>query len=166
VFTPSEKPGVLQDLNGIHVVAQTETGSSFLGDAELITGNRLDSDTESHSLLGFHRESMNTTHSEFLNINLEPILDLLGLVAAAKLDDDTSHALCDMLELSGGLLTVGDLGMLVNGVGWLEVEDLDTGVDFGWVGDGTNSTSVDDVLVLGTGNVGSQPGGILRGGGL
>ena len=42
---------VLQDLGGIHVVAQTETASSFLGNGKLITGDHLDLDTKSHSIV-------------------------------------------------------------------------------------------------------------------
>ena len=189
---------ILQDLSGIHVVAQTETTPSFLGDSELITSNHLDLDTESHSIvdsllgvltgrvedgeetdkfetvtlsfvittLDFLKsdgEGTETTHSEFLNVSLEPVLDLLGLVAAAKFDDDAGHALGDTLELSGGLLTVGNLGTLVDGVEWLEVEDLDTSVGFGWVGDGIDDTCIDGVLVLGTGSVCSQLDDILKG---
>ena len=189
---------ILQNLSRIHVVAQTETTSGFLGDSELVTGNHLDLDTESHSivdsLLGIFTgrvedgeetdkfetvalslviitlnflksdsEGTKTTHSEFFNISLESVLDFLGLVAAAKLNDNTGHTLGDTLELAGGLLTVGNLGTLIDGVKWLEVENLDASVGLGWLGDGTNDTRVNGILVLGTGSVGSQLDDIFKG---
>ena len=104
-----------------------------------------------------------TAHSEFLNIGFEPVLDILGLVSGAKLDDDAGHTLGDTLKLAGGFLTVGALGTLVDGVEWFEVEDLDTGVSPGRIRKGTNDTSVDGVLVFGTGSVGSQFDDILEG---
>ena len=42
---------ILQNLGGVHVVAQTETTSSFLRNGELITGDHLDLDTESHGIV-------------------------------------------------------------------------------------------------------------------
>ena len=147
---------VLQDLGGIHMVAQAETTSSFLRDGELVTGDHLDLDTESHSIvdslfgilagrvkdgeetdeletvalslkvvtlnfLESDSQGTETTHSEFLNVSLELVLDILGLVAAAKLNNDAGHTLGDALELSGGLLAVGTLGTLVDGVERLEI---------------------------------------------
>ena len=182
---------VLQHLGGIHVVAQTETTSGFLRNGELITGDHLDLDAESHSivdgllgiltgriedgeetneletsalsiviitldLLESDSQGTETTHSEFLNVGLEPVLDLIGLVAGANFDDDAGHTLGDALELAGGFLTVGTLGTLVNGIEWLEVEDLDTGMGLGRFGDGTDDASVDSVLVFQTGSIGSQ----------
>ena len=47
------------------------------------------------NLLVGNRESTETTLSELLDIGLETILDLVGLVARAKLDDDTGHTLGD-----------------------------------------------------------------------
>ena len=189
---------ILQDLSGVHVVAQTETTSSFLRNSELITSNHLDPDTESHGivdrLLGIFTgrvedgketdeleavalsiviitlnflesdsQGTETTHSEFFNVGLEPVLDIVGLVATAELDNDAGHALSDTLELAGGLLTVGALGTFVDRVEWLEVDDLDTGVGLGGVRDGTNDTGVDSILVFGTGSVGGQLDDIVDG---
>ena len=114
-------------------------------------------------LLKSDSQGMETARSELLNISLESVLDLVGLVARAKLDDDAGHTLGDALELSSGLLTVGTLGTLVDGVERLEVEDLDTSVGRGWIWEGIDDTSVDGVLVLGTGSVGSQLDDILKG---
>jgi hypothetical protein len=161
---------VLQDLCGVHVVAQTETTSSFLRNGELITSSHLDLDTKSRGivdgLLGIFTgrvedgeetdeletvtlglrvvtldflesdgQGTETTHCEFLNISLKPVLDIIGLVAGAELDNDAGHTLSDALEFAGGLITVGTLGTLVNGVEWLEVKDLDTGMGLGRIRD-------------------------------
>ena len=87
--------------------------------------------------------------SELLDIGLETILDLVGLVARAKLDDDTGHTLGDARELAGGLLAVGDLSTLVDGVEGLKVKELDTSTSAGRVTDGPNDASVDSILILG-----------------
>ena len=73
-----------------------------------------------------NRERTETMLDELLNVGLETVLKFLGLVARAKLHDNTSHIFSDMLELSRGLLAVSDLGTLVNGVEKLRVEGLDT----------------------------------------
>ena len=112
----------------------------------IITPNFLEGDSQ----------GTETTHGEFLNVSLEPVLDFIGLVARAKLDDDASHTLGDAHELSGGLFTVGTFGAFVDGIKWLEVEDLDTGMGLGGIRDGTNDTSIDGVLIFGTGGIGSQ----------
>ena len=127
---------VLQNLGGIHVIAQTETTSGFLRNGELITSDHLDLDTEGHGvvdgLLGVltgriedgketdefetvalsivivtldflesDGQGTETTHGEFLDVGLKPVLNLLGLVAGADIDDDPSHTLGDALELAG-----------------------------------------------------------------
>ena len=50
-----------------------------------------------------------------------------GLIARAELNNDTGHTLVDTPEPASGLLTVGDLGTLVDGVERPEVEQLDAG---------------------------------------
>ena len=147
---------VFQNFGRIHVVAQAEAASSFLGNRELITSDHLDFHAESLSIvdglfgilagrveywketdqletialsfviitLNFfesNSQGTETTHGEFLNVTLEPVLDLFGLVARTKLDDDAGHTLSDTLELAGGFFTVGTLGALVDGVKRLEV---------------------------------------------
>ena len=42
-----------------------------------------------------------TMHSEFLNVGLKLVLNLIGLIAAAELDDDAGHTFGDTLELEG-----------------------------------------------------------------
>lgn len=108
-------------------------------------------------------QSTETTSGVVLDIGFEPVLDLFGLVAAAKLNNDTGHALGDTLELASGLLTVGDLRTLVDGVEWLEVEELDTGAGAGNVTEGLDDTEINGVLVLGTGGVGGQKHDIVGG---
>ena len=61
-----------------------------------------------------------TTHCEFLNISLKPVLDIIGLVAGAELDNDAGHTLSDALEFAGGLITVGTLGRLSTGLNGLK----------------------------------------------
>jgi hypothetical protein len=46
-------------------------------------------------------------------------------------------------------LTVGTLSTRVDGVKWLEIEDLDTSMGLGTHREGTNDTSVDGVLIFG-----------------
>lgn len=189
---------VLKNLSRVHVVAETETTTGLLRDSELVTGNHLDLDTESESvvdsLLGIvtgriedgeetdefeavtltlvvvtvdilvrDGQSTETTGSEFLDVLLELVLLLLGLVAGTELDDDTGHTLGDTLQLAGGLLAVGDLGTLVDGVEGLEVEELDTGAGTVDVTESADDGSVDGVLVLGTGSVGGEEDDIVGG---
>lgn len=66
-----------------------------------------------------------------------------------RFDDDTGHTLGGPLGLAGGLLTVGTLSTRVDGVKWLEIEDLDTSMGLGTRREGTNDTSVDGVLIFG-----------------
>ena len=76
-------------------------------------------------LLVRNSERAETTGSVLLDVDLVPVLELLGLVVSAKADDDAGHALGDVLQLARRLLVVGDLGTLVDGVEWLQVEQLD-----------------------------------------
>ena len=115
------------------------------------------------NLLVRNRESTETTLRVLLDVSLETVLELVGLVARAELDDDTGHALGDTLELAGRLLAVGDLRALVNGVERLEVKELDTSASARRIADGTNDARVDSVLVLGTGGVRSQKDDIVGG---
>lgn len=169
----------LENLGGVHVVSETETATSLLGDGELISGNHLDLDSESLSLvdrllgvvtgrvedgeetdeletvsfvvlvvrrdiLDGDSEGTEATHGKLLDVLLELILNLGGLVARAEFDNDTSHSLGDTLHLAGRLFDVGDLGTLVDGVEGLEVEELDTLASISDVGDGTDDTPVKD----------------------
>ena len=112
----------------------------------VVTFNFLESDSK----------STEATHGEFLDVSLEPILDFLGLVAAAELNDDAGHTLGDTLEATGRLLTVSTFGTLVDGIEGFEIKDLDALVGLGGIGDGVDDTSVDGVLILGTRSIGSQ----------
>lgn len=194
---------VLENLGGVHVVTETETSTSFLGDSELITSDHLDLDTEGHGivdgLLGVgtgrvengqetnkletvtlrillrtqdilvgDSQGSETTEGELLDIGLELVLHLRRLVSGAQFDDDTSHTLGGTLDLASiSVVSVGDLSSLVDGVEWLEVKELNTLTSHGWVGQGTDDTAVDGILVLGSGSVGSKetdaldvPGGV------
>lgn len=42
---------LFQDLGGVHVVTETQSSTSLLGNSELITGNHLDLDTESNGII-------------------------------------------------------------------------------------------------------------------
>lgn len=108
-------------------------------------------------------EGTETTSSVLLNISLETVLDFVGLVACAEFDDDTGHALGDTLELAGGVLAVGDLGTLVDGVEWLEIEESDSSTGLGGITEGTDDTGIDGILVLGTRSVGGEEDDILSG---
>lgn len=114
-------------------------------------------------LLVCNSERTETTGCVFLNVSLEPVLEVLGLVAGAEFDDDTGHALGDTLELAGGLLAVGDLGTLVGRVERLEVEQLNAGTCAGNVTNGLDNGQIDSVLVLGTGSVCSEEDDIVGG---
>ena len=84
-----------------------------------------------------------TMHSEFLDVGLEPVLNLLGHVAGANVDNDAGHTIGYALasEFPDGFLMAGTLSTLVNGVEWLEVQDIETGVGLGRVRDGTDDTN-------------------------
>jgi len=108
-------------------------------------------------LLVSDSESTETTTGKLLNIVLKLVLELVGLVAGTEFDNDTSHTLGGTLEpASVTLVGVSDFGTLVDRVERLEVEELDTLTGELGVGKGTNDTTVDSVLVLGTGTVGSE----------
>ena len=191
---------VLQNLGGIHVIAQTETTTRFLRDGELVTSNHLDPDTESDGivdgLLGIftgrvedgeetdeletialslviitveffesNGQSTETTGGEFFNVSLKPVLDVFGLVASAKLDDDSGHTLCDALESTRRFLAVGTFSTFVDGVEGLELENLDPGMSLGGIGDGIDDTHVDGILVFGTGSIGGQLDDVIDGDG-
>ena len=156
-------------ITGDHLDSYTEKESIINGLLGVLTGRVEDGEetdefeTVTLSLvvvtldfLGSDSEGTETTGGKFLDVILESVLDLVGLVAGAKLDDDAGHTLRDALKTAGRLLTVSTLGALVNGVEGFEVKDLDALVSLGGVGDGTNDTRVDGVLVLGTRSVGSQ----------
>jgi hypothetical protein len=187
---------VLQNLGGVHVVTETESTTGLLGNSELVTGNHLDLDTESHGvvdgLLGVgsgrvkdgqetdefetvtlgvrgvtedvlesDSEGSETSSGKLFDVVLELVLDLGSLVSGAEFDDDTGHTLGGTLELAGRLLEVGDLGPLVDGVEGLEVQELDSLSGEGRVREGSNDTSIDGVLVLGTGRVGGEQDTLL-----
>lgn len=106
-------------------------------------------------------ESAKTTGGELLDVGLKTVLNLVGLVTGAELDDLASHALGDALQAAGRLLAVGDLSALIDGVEGLEVEELDAGAGPGRIGERADNASVDGVLVLGTGSVGSEQENVL-----
>jgi len=182
---------LLEHLGGVHVVTKTQSSTSLLSDSELITGNHLDLDTESHGvvdgLLGVgsgrvedrqktdeletvswrvllvtvdilvgDSKSSETSSGKLLDVGFELVLKLGGLVSGAQIDDDTSHTLGGSLEPVVSLVEVGDLSSLVDRVERLEVEELDTLSGHLWVWKRTNDTTVDGVLVLGSGAVGSK----------
>lgn len=71
-------------------------------------------------------------------------------------DDDTGHALGDALDVARGVLDVGGLGALVDGVEGDEVEELDAAAgDLGAAG-ALDDAAVDGVLVLGARGVGGE----------
>jgi len=157
-----------------HLDLDTESLSLVDGLLGVITGriedgektNKLESvalslEVVTVDLLVGNSESTETTEGVLLNVGLETVLELFILVASAKVDDDGGHTLGNTLELAGGLLTVGDLGTLVNGVEGLEVEEGNSGTSAGGVPEGLDDGGVDGVLVLGTGGVGSEKDHIL-----
>jgi hypothetical protein len=101
-------------------------------------------------------KSTKTTRGILLNISLKLVLEFFGLVARAEFDDDTGHALGDTLQFAGRLLAIGDLGTLVDGVEWLEIEELDASTSACRITDGLNDRRVDSILVLGTGCISSK----------
>ena len=113
------------------------------------------------NLLESNGQGTETAHGEFLNVSLEPVLNFVGLVARAKLDDDAGHTLGYALELASRLFAVGTLSALVDGVKRLEVEDLDTSMSLGRVRDGTDNASVDGILIFHTGSVSGQLDNII-----
>ena len=91
-----------------------------------------------------------TANSKVLHIFLRPLLQLLGLVARAKLDDDTRHTLCNTLEFAARLFT---LSRLIDGVEQFEVEHLDSGTSTGYIFERLNDGNVDGVLIPRMGGV-------------
>lgn len=116
-----------------------------------------------HHFLEGDGQGSETSSSELFDVVLELVLDLGGLVSGAEFDDDTGHTLGGSLELASGFLSVGDLGSLVNRVEGLEVEELDTLSGQSRVGKGTNNTTVNGILVLGSRGVGSKQDSLVNG---
>jgi hypothetical protein len=123
-------------LQNLSEVAQTKTTSSFLSDGELIAGNHLDLNTESPRMAS----------SSMSALRLSSISSILSWLQNSMVIPDILFV---TLEPAGGLFMVGNLGVLIDGVERLEVEDLDTSVSLGWVGDKASGADVGNVLVLG-----------------
>lgn len=105
--------------------------------------------------LGSDGQGTETMHREFLNVGLEPFLNLLGPVAGANVNHGAGHTLGDALGFPGGSLTAGTLSMFVCGDEWLEVEDLDS--------DMCLEPTTDGALVFHTRSGGSQVDDIVDG---
>ena len=102
-------------------------------------------------------KSTETTSSVFFNIGFQLVLETVGLVSGAEFDNDTSHTLGGTLELASiHVVSVGDLGSFVDGVERFEVEELDTCSSRFGVWEGTDDTTVNSILVLGSGCVGGK----------
>lgn len=113
----------------------------------VITSNILVSDSE----------STETTSGKLLNISLKLVFKLVGLATGTEFNDDTSHTLGSTLKLATvHVVSVSDLGTLVNRVEGLEVKELNTTTSLLGVRKGTNDTTVNGVLVLGTGSIGGE----------
>lgn len=112
-------------------------------------------------LLVSDSECTETTAGELLNVVFETVLNLIGLIARAKFDDDSGHTLRDALELASRLFAVGNFGALVNGIEQLEVKELNASTGLCWIIERVDYTSVDGVLVLGTGRIGGKENDIL-----
>lgn len=53
--------------------------------------------------------------------------------------------------------------MFANGIEWLKIEEVDTGTGAGNVVKRANNTTVDGILVLGTGSIGGEGDDMFRG---
>ena len=161
-------------ITGNHLDANTEGKGIVNGLLGIVTGGIVDGEETDEfesitvsleivtvNFLKGNSESAETTSGVLLDILLKTVLDVVGLVAGAKFDDDTSHTLGDTLKLAGGFLAVGDLGTLVDGVEWLEIEELDARTGAGWVTNGSNDGGIDGVLVLGTRSIGGEENDVL-----
>ena len=65
-----------------------------------------------------------TADSEVFHVLLQPLLQLLGLVARAKFDDDTRHSLGDILKFAARLFTVCVISVSLTGLKGLESSSL------------------------------------------
>ena len=114
-------------------------------------------------LLVCNSECAQATRGKLFDVGLELVLDLLGLVAGAELDDDTGHALGDALDLARRLLAICNFSTLVDGVERLEIEELDAGTGTGGVTDRADDTGIDGVLVLSAGGVCGEKHNVVGG---
>jgi hypothetical protein len=163
-------------VTGNHLDLDTESDGIVNGLFSIVTG-RIEDGEETDKLeavtltLGIlvveflvgDSESTETTRSVLLDVNLKAVLEFFGLVAGDELDDLASHTLGDTLKLASGLLTVGNLSTLVDGVERLEVQELDALTSTLGITKGRDDGSINGVLVLGTGSVGSEEDDILSG---
>jgi hypothetical protein len=161
--TTTNLPGDSELVTGNHLDTDTEADSIVDGLLGTLTG-RVEDGHETDkveavaiclvvgtvNLIVSDGKGTKTTHGELLDVGLDTVLEPLGLVAGARLDDNTGHTLGEMLRLAGSLLEVSSLGTLVDGLAGLEVEELDAGTRTSWVTAGTHDTRVLVVLVLGT----------------
>ena len=167
---------ILEHARGVLVVAKPETASGLLRNRQPVASDYLDFHTKPERIIDCllrvltwrieDRKEADELKAvaltlvvimvEFLVCDcdcLQPVLDILGLVARSELDDDAGHALSHMLQLDRRLLTVRDLRALVDGVERLEVEELDAGARACRVVERTDNAGVDSVLVLRAGSI-------------
>jgi hypothetical protein len=113
----------------------------------VVSGNILESDSEGSE----------TSSGKLLDVGLELVFELVVLASGTDVDDDTSHTLGGSLELTTvSVVSVGDFSSLVDRVEGLEVKEIDTISGKLGVGKGTDDTTVNGVLVLDSGSVGSE----------
>lgn len=116
-----------------------------------------------HDFFEGNGQGSETSSSELFDVVFELIFDFGGLVSGAKFDDDTGHTLGSSLELASGFFSVGDFSSLVDRVEGLEVQELDALSSQCGVGKGSDNTTVDGILVLGSGSIGGKQDGLVNG---
>ena len=97
-----------------------------------------------------------TTACKLLHISLKLVLDFVGLVVYAKVDDNTCYMLVDTLKLARRSFQIGELRTLVDGVEWLEVQKFDTCMGTRGITKGRDNGSINSILVLSVEGIGSK----------
>ena len=98
-------------------------------------------------------QSTETMCGKFLNISLKPVLNVFDLVVSAKLNNDSGHTLCNVLEFARGFLVVDTFSMFVDGVERLELENLNPSMSLEGIRDRIDDTHVDGILVFSMGSI-------------
>lgn len=116
-----------------------------------------------HDFFKGDSQGSETSSGELFDVVLELVFDFGGLVSGAEFDNDTGHALGGSLELASGFFSVGDFSSLVDRVEGLEVQELDALSSQGGVGKSADDTTVNGILVLGSGRVGGKQDTLVNG---
>lgn len=109
------------------------------------------------SLLFLQRsDNAHATGSKLLEVVIELVLLLFGLIAGAEPDEDTGHTLGNVVEFARRRLMASYLCTVVDGLGGLRVEEPDSSASTASFTESLNHRSIIGVLAHDTGSIGDE----------